>query len=207
MRTCALAGIAAVAALAAVPPAYAQSGPEPGQAALAAECRPWAGDVAAVACDPAERLRGSIAFPGAAPATVEVVEGEVAVAQVSGDREPLLPGERLTLSVTAPSPTAHLVVRVAAAPPDGRRTVVLDRLVDGMTVAVDENLEVTVTRGTEVVALAPRALEAEAAPPPPATTPEEVAARVVHAINGFFAPRNPGLKVPARDMTRTRTAP
>jgi hypothetical protein len=184
--------VLAAASLAAVAPASAQSGPEPGQVVLAEECRTWAGYVVAVACDPEERLRGSIAFPGAAPAAVEAIEGEVAVAAVGGGREPLLPGERLTLSVTAASPSGQLVVRVAARPPNGRRSVVLDRLVDGMTVAVDQNLDVTVTRGTEVVALPAR--PPEAAPPPPATSAQELAARVVHGINTFFAPRNPGFQ-------------
>jgi hypothetical protein len=50
---------------------------------------------------------------------------------------------------------------------------------------------VTVTRGAEVVVLAPPPLDAAL---PPATTPGEVAARVVHAIDSFFAPRNPGFK-------------
>ena len=117
----------------------------------------------------------------------------MAVAQVSGDREPLLPGERLTLSVTTPSPTAQLVVRVAAAQPDGRRTIVLDRLVDGMAVAVNADLEVTVMRGAEVVALPSPTPETEA-PPPPATTPQELAARVVHGVNAFFGPGIRGFK-------------
>jgi hypothetical protein len=185
--------ILVAAPLAALAPASAQSA-EPGQAVLAVECESWAGDVVAVACDPAEKLRGAVAFPGAKLAPVVSIEGEVAVAQVSGGREPLLPRERVTLLVTTPSPTAQLLVRVASARPDGRRTVVLDRLVDGMTVAVGENLEVTVTRGDEVVMLAPPPPEVEAPPPPPATSPEEVAARVVHAINTFFAPREPGFK-------------
>jgi len=101
--------------------------------------------VLAVACDPAERLRGTIAFPGYEPKRVEVIEGEVSVAQVSGNREPLLPGERLTLSVTKPSATARLRVRVASGQPDGPRSVVLDRLVDGMAVAIGQDLDVIVT--------------------------------------------------------------
>lgn len=183
----------AVATVAALAPAAVVSAAEPGQADLAAECESWAGDVVATACDPAERLRGTIAFPGAAPTSIEVVEGEVAVAQVGGGREPLLPGERLTLSVTTPSPTAQLVVKVAAQPPEGQRTVVLDRLVDGMAVAVSENLDVTVTRGAEIVALPP-APGLDAPPPPPALTPEDLAARVVHGINAFFAPGNLGFQ-------------
>lgn len=183
----------AAAALASPAPASAQSAAEPGQVVLTEECRPWAGEVVAVACDPAARLRGMVSFPGAAGARVESVEGDVAVAQVSGDREPLLPGERLTLSVTTPSPTAQLVVRVAAGRPGGPRTIVLDRLVDGMAVAVNADLEVTVMRGAEVVALPSPTPETEA-PPPPATTPQELAARVVHGVNAFFAPQNPGFK-------------
>jgi hypothetical protein len=188
MRRRLLTGLA-VAAVAVAAPASPVSAAEPGQADLAAECETWAGDVVATACDPAQRLRGSIAFPGAEPETVEAIDGEVAVAQVGGGREPLLPGERLTLSITAPSPTAQLVVKVAARLPEGRRTIVLDRLVDGMAVAVSENLEVTVTRGAEVVALPPSA-GLDAAPPPPALTPEDLAARVVHGISTFFAPNN-----------------
>lgn len=184
-----LAGLAAVALCGAAPAAAIAA--EPGQADLPAECETWAGDVAAVACDPAARLRGAVSFPGAELATVED-EGDVAVAQVGGGREPLLPGERLTLSVTAPSPTAVLLVRVASGRRDRRRTIVLDRLVDGMTVAVSESLDVSVTRGSEVVALGPPVPDEP--PPPPAGTPQEVAARVVHGIATLFVPRAPGFK-------------
>lgn len=192
MRRAALAAIAAAALLAAAP-ASAQSGPEPGQAVLPADCEPWTRETVAAACDPSARLRASISFPGAPVATVDAEEVDVATAQVSDGREPLLPGERLTLSVTAPSPTARLLVKAAALPPEGERTIVLDRLVDGMTVAVSDSLEVTVTRGPEVVVLGP-SVSAAAPPPPPALAPEELAARVVHGINAFFATNNVGFQ-------------
>jgi hypothetical protein len=179
----------AVLALAAVAPTTA-AGAEPGQADLPAECETWVGDNAAVACDPVEQLRGTIAFPGAELETVED-EGELAVAQVGGSREPLLPGERLTLSVTTPSATARLFVRVAGTSPDTRRVVVLDRLVDGMAVAVNDNLEVTVTRGSEVVTLPP---PPQHVAPPPAQSPGELAARVVHGVNTFFVAGQPGFQ-------------
>jgi hypothetical protein len=141
--------------------------------------------------------RWFVGAPGAAVAEVEDVEGDVAVAQVGGDREPLLPGERLSVSVTRPSPSAQLLIKIAAGRPDRQRTVVLDRVVDGMTVSVGADLAVTVTRGAEVTVLT--AVASDPPPPPAPTTPvlDDQAGQPVRATStqAIRLPRAPTVKV------------
>ena len=89
--------------------------------ALPSFCREWGGeDTVALACDPDKRATGINLRLGAGATEPSEERG---IAQLRG-REPLLPGETLTLTWSHPSSHAVLAVKVTS--PQGPRDVVLD---------------------------------------------------------------------------------
>lgn len=122
--------------------------------ALPSFCREWGGeDTIALACDPDKRAT-AIHLRLGAEATDP--SSEPGVAQLTG-REPLLPGETLTLTWSHPS--AHAVLAVKVSSPQGPRDVVLDLRARPARVDViaapGGALQVTTPAGTATVPAAP----------------------------------------------------
>jgi hypothetical protein len=143
--------VAAVAALVLSAPAVAAPLTRPG---LPSFCRDWGGeDTIALACDPDKRAAGIHLRLGAGAADPSNERG---IAQLSG-REPLLPGETLTLTWSHPSSHAVLAVKVSA--PQGPRDVVLDLRARPARVDVIAQaggaLQVTTPAGSATVPAAP----------------------------------------------------
>jgi hypothetical protein len=147
---------ATVAALVLSAPAVAAPLTRPG---LPSFCREWGGeDTIALACDPDKRARGIRLRLGAG---VTDPSDEPGIAQLSG-REPLLPGETLTLTWSHPSSHAVLAVKVSS--PQGPRDVVLDLRARPARVDVIAQaggaLQVTTPAGSATVPAVPAPAEA-----------------------------------------------
>jgi hypothetical protein len=126
--------------------------------ALPSSCREWGGEgVVAVGCDPGRRAAGIRLRLGSARADQSPERG---IAQLLG-REPLQPGETLTLTWSHPSSHAVLEVRVAA--PQRPRDLVLDLRARparvGVTAQAGGALRVTTPAGSATVPAAPAPLE------------------------------------------------
>jgi hypothetical protein len=143
------------AALALCPPVVAAPLTRP---ALPSFCREWGGeDTVALACDPGKRATGIRLRLGAGAVDPS---DEPGIAQLSG-REPLLPGETLTLTWSHPSSHAVLAVKVSS--PQGPRDVVLDLRARPARVDVIAQaggaLQVATAAGSATVSAAPAPAE------------------------------------------------
>jgi hypothetical protein len=129
------------------------------RADLPSFCREWGGeDTIALACDPGKRAAGIHLRLGAGAADPSEERG---IAQLRG-REPLQPGETLSLTWSHPSSRAVLAVKVAS--PQGPRDVVLDLRARPARVDVIAQaggaLQVTTPAGSATVPAAPAPAEA-----------------------------------------------